>query len=176
MLVQGVKKHSVWVVFLGQRSVSKVFSLCYYYFPVVCYGNFILILLILNLLVFTIPILQIEFYISFVCCGKWEVLLHDIYVVCLSVLPVGSLADSNSWIKWQGKLQDRMAGGKEEYNAFFYSLVSTDTQVYIYFMSGHILLIIGSCCHLKIILKLLFKEFMVYCIVLLSFTGDVLLN
>jgi len=51
---------------------------------------------------------------------------------------VGSLADSNSWIKWQGKLQDRMAGGKEEYNAFFYSLVSTDTQVYIYFMSGHI--------------------------------------
>lgn len=30
----------------------------------------------------------------------------------------------------QGKLQDRMAGGKEEYNAFFYSLVSTDTQVW----------------------------------------------
>jgi len=29
----------------------------------------------------------------------------------------------------QGRLQDRMAGGKEEYNAFFYSLVSTDTQV-----------------------------------------------
>nr|XP_043639888.1 general transcription and DNA repair factor IIH helicase subunit XPB1-like [Erigeron canadensis] len=27
----------------------------------------------------------------------------------------------------KGKLQDRMAGGKEEYNAFFYSLVSTDT-------------------------------------------------
>lgn len=25
-----------------------------------------------------------------------------------------------------------MAGGKEEYNAFFYSLVSTDTQVEIY--------------------------------------------
>ncbi|KAE9459558.1 hypothetical protein C3L33_08537, partial [Rhododendron williamsianum] len=29
----------------------------------------------------------------------------------------------------QGHLQDRMARGKEEYNAFFYSLVSTDTQV-----------------------------------------------
>ncbi|KAF7139129.1 hypothetical protein RHSIM_Rhsim07G0088600 [Rhododendron simsii] len=29
----------------------------------------------------------------------------------------------------EGHLQDRMAGGKEEYNAFFYSLVSTDTQV-----------------------------------------------
>lgn len=30
-----------------------------------------------------------------------------------------------------------MAGGKEEYNAFFYSLVSTDTQVDIYpFLSG----------------------------------------
>ncbi|KAL4329905.1 hypothetical protein AHAS_Ahas13G0346800 [Arachis hypogaea] len=28
-----------------------------------------------------------------------------------------------------GKPQDRMAGGKEEYDAFFYSLVSTDTQV-----------------------------------------------
>ncbi|KAE8818012.1 DNA repair helicase XPB2 [Hordeum vulgare] len=28
----------------------------------------------------------------------------------------------------KGKHQDRMAGGKEEYNAFFYSLVSTDTQ------------------------------------------------
>ena len=27
-----------------------------------------------------------------------------------------------------------MAGGKEEYNAFFYSLVSIDTQVYIYSM------------------------------------------
>jgi len=27
-----------------------------------------------------------------------------------------------------------MAGGKEEYNAFFYSLVSTDTQVYTYFL------------------------------------------
>lgn len=92
MLVQGVKKHSVWVVFLGQRSVSKVFSLCYYYFPVVCYGNFILILLILNLLVFTIPILQIEFYISFVCCGKWEVLLHDIYAVYLSV--------NNAFCQW----------------------------------------------------------------------------
>lgn len=35
----------------------------------------------------------------------------------------------NYHLKWQGKLQDRMAGGKEEYNAFFYSLVSTDTQV-----------------------------------------------
>lgn len=32
--------------------------------------------------------------------------------------------------KKQGKIEDRMAGGKEEYNAFFYSLVSTDTQVY----------------------------------------------
>lgn len=30
---------------------------------------------------------------------------------------------------FQGKPQDRVAGGKEEYNAFFYSLVSTDTQV-----------------------------------------------
>ncbi|CAI9094124.1 OLC1v1029812C2 [Oldenlandia corymbosa var. corymbosa] len=32
-------------------------------------------------------------------------------------------------LRAKGKLQDRMAGGKEEYNAFFYSLVSTDTQV-----------------------------------------------
>ncbi|KAI4968770.1 hypothetical protein ZWY2020_046100 [Hordeum vulgare] len=30
---------------------------------------------------------------------------------------------------FRGKHQDRMAGGKEEYNDFFYSLVSTDTQV-----------------------------------------------
>lgn len=29
----------------------------------------------------------------------------------------------------QGKHKDRMAGGAEEFNAFFYSLVSTDTQV-----------------------------------------------
>ena len=29
----------------------------------------------------------------------------------------------------QGKPKDRMAGGAEEFNAFFYSLVSTDTQV-----------------------------------------------
>lgn len=29
----------------------------------------------------------------------------------------------------QGKPQDRVAGGAEEFNAFFYSLVSTDTQV-----------------------------------------------
>ncbi|MED6191469.1 General transcription and DNA repair factor IIH helicase subunit xpb1 [Stylosanthes scabra] len=33
-------------------------------------------------------------------------------------------------LRAKGKLQDRMAGGKEEYNAFFYSLVSTDTQMY----------------------------------------------
>ncbi|KAG2590927.1 hypothetical protein PVAP13_5NG455500 [Panicum virgatum] len=32
-------------------------------------------------------------------------------------------------LRAKGKHQDRMAGGKEEYNAFFYSLVSTDTQV-----------------------------------------------
>jgi DNA excision repair protein ERCC-3 len=32
-------------------------------------------------------------------------------------------------LRAKGKLEDRMAGGKEEYNAFFYSLVSTDTQV-----------------------------------------------
>ncbi|CAN4077690.1 unnamed protein product [Withania somnifera] len=31
-----------------------------------------------------------------------------------------------------GRHQDRMAGGKEEYNAFFYSLVSTDTQEMYY--------------------------------------------
>ncbi|CAH1438679.1 unnamed protein product [Lactuca virosa] len=31
-----------------------------------------------------------------------------------------------------GRVQDRMAGGKEEYNAFFYSLVSTDTQEMYY--------------------------------------------
>ncbi|KAK4400874.1 General transcription and DNA repair factor IIH helicase subunit XPB1 [Sesamum angolense] len=31
-----------------------------------------------------------------------------------------------------GKPQDRVAGGKEEYNAFFYSLVSTDTQEMYY--------------------------------------------
>ncbi|XP_039045950.1 general transcription and DNA repair factor IIH helicase subunit XPB1-like [Hibiscus syriacus] len=32
-------------------------------------------------------------------------------------------------LREKGKIKDRMAGGKEEYNAFFYSLVSTDTQV-----------------------------------------------
>ncbi|KAL0447919.1 UNVERIFIED_CONTAM: General transcription and DNA repair factor IIH helicase subunit XPB1 [Sesamum latifolium] len=32
-------------------------------------------------------------------------------------------------LRAKGKPQDRVAGGKEEYNAFFYSLVSTDTQV-----------------------------------------------
>ncbi|KAI7742309.1 hypothetical protein M8C21_018788 [Ambrosia artemisiifolia] len=32
-------------------------------------------------------------------------------------------------LRAKGRLQDRMVGGKEEYNAFFYSLVSTDTQV-----------------------------------------------
>ncbi|KAL1569102.1 General transcription and DNA repair factor IIH helicase subunit xpb1 [Salvia divinorum] len=31
-----------------------------------------------------------------------------------------------------GKPQDRVAGGKEKYNAFFYSLVSTDTQEVYY--------------------------------------------
>ncbi|KAK4400862.1 General transcription and DNA repair factor IIH helicase subunit XPB1 [Sesamum angolense] len=31
-------------------------------------------------------------------------------------------------LRAKGKPQDRVAGGKEEYNAFFYSLVSTDTQ------------------------------------------------
>ncbi|KAG5563298.1 hypothetical protein RHGRI_005893 [Rhododendron griersonianum] len=32
-------------------------------------------------------------------------------------------------LRAKGRIQDRVAGGKEEYNAFFYSLVSTDTQV-----------------------------------------------
>lgn len=35
-------------------------------------------------------------------------------------------------LRAKGKIQDRMAGGKEEYNAFFYSLVSTDTQEMYY--------------------------------------------
>uniref|UniRef100_A0A1D1Z523 DNA 3'-5' helicase n=1 Tax=Anthurium amnicola TaxID=1678845 RepID=A0A1D1Z523_9ARAE len=35
-------------------------------------------------------------------------------------------------LRAKGRLQDRMAGGKEEYNAFFYSLVSTDTQEMFY--------------------------------------------
>ncbi|KAH7550243.1 hypothetical protein JRO89_XS13G0159600 [Xanthoceras sorbifolium] len=35
-------------------------------------------------------------------------------------------------LRAKGKLEDRMAGGKEEYNAFFYSLVSTDTQEMFY--------------------------------------------
>ncbi|EOY24805.1 Xeroderma pigmentosum complementation group B 2 isoform 4, partial [Theobroma cacao] len=35
-------------------------------------------------------------------------------------------------LRAKGKLEDRMAGGKEEYNAFFYSLVSTDTQEMYY--------------------------------------------
>ncbi|KFK22354.1 hypothetical protein AALP_AAs42226U000300 [Arabis alpina] len=35
-------------------------------------------------------------------------------------------------LRAKGKLEDRMAGGKEEYNAFFYSLVSTDTQKMYY--------------------------------------------
>ncbi|KAK4488301.1 hypothetical protein RD792_004057 [Penstemon davidsonii] len=32
-------------------------------------------------------------------------------------------------LRAKGKQEDRVTGGKEEYNAFFYSLVSTDTQV-----------------------------------------------
>ncbi|XP_042388706.1 general transcription and DNA repair factor IIH helicase subunit XPB1-like isoform X1 [Zingiber officinale] len=35
-------------------------------------------------------------------------------------------------LRAKGRLQDRMAGGKEVYNAFFYSLVSTDTQEMYY--------------------------------------------
>ncbi|KAJ0964307.1 hypothetical protein J5N97_029429 [Dioscorea zingiberensis] len=35
-------------------------------------------------------------------------------------------------LRAKGRHQDRMAGGKEEYNAFFYSLVSTDTQEMYY--------------------------------------------
>lgn len=35
-------------------------------------------------------------------------------------------------LRAKGKLQDRLAGGAEEYNAFFYSLVSTDTQEMYY--------------------------------------------
>ncbi|KAE8721960.1 DNA repair helicase XPB1 [Hibiscus syriacus] len=35
-------------------------------------------------------------------------------------------------LRAKGKLEDRMVGGKEEYNAFFYSLVSTDTQEMYY--------------------------------------------
>ncbi|XP_071715451.1 general transcription and DNA repair factor IIH helicase/translocase subunit XPB1-like [Rutidosis leptorrhynchoides] len=35
-------------------------------------------------------------------------------------------------LRAKGRLEDRMAGGKEEYNAFFYSLVSTDTQEMYY--------------------------------------------
>ncbi|KAL0662523.1 hypothetical protein Bca4012_099360 [Brassica carinata] len=35
-------------------------------------------------------------------------------------------------LRAKGKIEDRMAGGKEEYNAFFYSLVSTDTQEIYY--------------------------------------------
>ena len=46
------------------------------------------------------------------------------------MLPMISLENNHTiFCVKQGKLQDRMAGGKEEYNAFFYSLVSTDTQV-----------------------------------------------
>nr|KAJ0222172.1 hypothetical protein LSAT_V11C200094720 [Lactuca sativa] len=33
-------------------------------------------------------------------------------------------------IRAKGRLQDRMAGGKEEYNAFFYPLVSTNIQMF----------------------------------------------
>ncbi|KAI3453739.1 hypothetical protein Pfo_010402 [Paulownia fortunei] len=35
-------------------------------------------------------------------------------------------------LRAKGKPQDRIVGGKEEYNAFFYSLVSTDTQEMYY--------------------------------------------
>ncbi|XP_021857805.2 general transcription and DNA repair factor IIH helicase subunit XPB1 [Spinacia oleracea] len=35
-------------------------------------------------------------------------------------------------LRAKGRLEDRLAGGKEEYNAFFYSLVSTDTQEMYY--------------------------------------------
>ncbi|KAL2225346.1 UNVERIFIED_CONTAM: General transcription and DNA repair factor IIH helicase subunit XPB1, partial [Sesamum indicum] len=40
--------------------------------------------------------------------------------------------DVNTIFLSKGKPQDRVAGGKEEYNAFFYSLVSTDTQEMYY--------------------------------------------
>ncbi|CAI9094123.1 OLC1v1029812C1 [Oldenlandia corymbosa var. corymbosa] len=56
--------------------------------------------------------------------------LHSIlWVLFSSVVLLSSINMINNCVPLQGKLQDRMAGGKEEYNAFFYSLVSTDTQV-----------------------------------------------
>ena len=66
-----------------------------------------------------------------------------------------------------------MAGGKEEYNAFFYSLVSIDTQVCIYSMPGHIFIhrIMHSLKNKTIIYLSCIVHF-----VIIVFAGDVLLN
>ncbi|TVU35469.1 hypothetical protein EJB05_17360 [Eragrostis curvula] len=53
-------------------------------------------------------------------CGHWTFSHFDV---------ASKIGKSDKGI---GKHQDRMAGGKEEYNAFFYSLVSTDTQEMYY--------------------------------------------
>lgn len=41
--------------------------------------------------------------------------------------------DKMVFLPIKGKLADRMEGGSEYYNAFYYSLVSTDTQVFFGF-------------------------------------------
>ncbi|PKA66278.1 DNA repair helicase XPB1 [Apostasia shenzhenica] len=45
---------------------------------------------------------------------------------------LGRILRAKVVVVYKGRLHDRMAGGKEEYNAFFYSLVSTDTQEMYY--------------------------------------------
>ncbi|KAK4389262.1 General transcription and DNA repair factor IIH helicase subunit XPB1 [Sesamum angolense] len=64
-------------------------------------------------------------------------------------------------LRAKGKHQDRMAGGKEEYNAFFYSLVSTDTQVWYSFTL-----------HIQLLFYFIFSSVNLFC---LFDAGNVLL-
>ncbi|KAL7174424.1 hypothetical protein ACSBR2_033642 [Camellia fascicularis] len=56
-------------------------------------------------------------------------------------------------LRAKGRLQDRLAGGKEEYNAFFYSLVSTDTQE-MYYSTKRKQFLIDQCYSFKVITSL----------------------
>lgn len=77
MLVQGVKKLNVLVVFLGQRSVS---GFCVIIISINRFWYFILLIL--------------KFYLLVVESGKFSAVCCMIFMLCF--VPVGSLADSNS--------------------------------------------------------------------------------
>ncbi|KAL6547858.1 General transcription and DNA repair factor IIH helicase subunit xpb1 [Orobanche hederae] len=53
-------------------------------------------------------------------------------------------------LRAKGKPQDRVAGGKEEYNVFFYSLVSTDTQE-MYYSTKRQQFLIDQCYSFKVL-------------------------